>query len=58
MKYLSHMTNLNVLMNNEWNDNLVTNLNMSHMTKFINSSVLTFHCSARQMKCGLLRQTE
>jgi hypothetical protein len=58
MKNLSHMTNLNVWMKNEWNDNWVTNLNMSHIIKFINSSMLTFHCSARQSKCGLLRQTE
>jgi hypothetical protein len=43
---------------NEWNDNWVTNLNVSHITKFINSSMLTFHCSTRQRKCGLLRQTE
>jgi hypothetical protein len=55
---LSHLTNLNVWMKNEWNDNWVTNLNVSHTTKFINSSVLTFHCSTRRRKCGLLRQTE
>jgi hypothetical protein len=58
MKNLSHMTNLNVWMKNEWNVNWVTNLNVSHITKFINLSVLTFHCSTRQRKCGLLRQTE
>jgi hypothetical protein len=29
------MTNLNVSMKNEWNDNWVTNLNVSHITKFI-----------------------
>jgi hypothetical protein len=57
MKNLSHMTNLSVWMKNEWNDNCA-NLNVSHITKFINSSVLTFHCSMRQRKCGLLRQTE
>jgi hypothetical protein len=43
---------------NEWNDNWVTNLIVSHITKFINSFVLTFHCRTRQWKCGLLRQTE
>jgi hypothetical protein len=48
MKNLSHMTNLNVRMKNEWNDNWATNLNVSHITKFINSSALTFHCSTRQ----------
>jgi hypothetical protein len=58
MKNLSHVTNFNVWMKNEWNDNWVTNLNLSHNTKFINSSVLTFHCSMRQRRCGLLRQTE
>jgi hypothetical protein len=31
MKNLSHMTNLNVWMKNGWNDNCVTNLNVSHM---------------------------
>jgi hypothetical protein len=58
MKNLSHMTNLNIWMKNEWNDNWVTNINVSHITKFINSSVLTFDCSKRQKKCGLLRQIE
>jgi hypothetical protein len=58
MKNLSHMTNLNVWMKNGWNDNWVTNLNVPHITKFINSSVLTFHYSTRQRKCGLLTQTE
>jgi hypothetical protein len=58
MKKLSHMTNLNVWMKNGCNDNWVTNLNVSHITKFISSSVLTFHCSTRQRKCGLLTKTE
>jgi hypothetical protein len=58
MKNLSHMINLNVWMKNGWNDNWVTNLNVSHIRKFINSSVLTFHCSTRQRKYRLLTQTE
>jgi hypothetical protein len=37
-------------MKNGWNDNWVTNLNVSDITKFINSSVLTFHCSTRQSR--------
>jgi hypothetical protein len=57
MKNLSQMTNLNVWMRNGWNVNWVTNFNVSHITKFINSSVLTFHCSTRQRRRGLT-QTE
>jgi hypothetical protein len=52
MKILSQMANLNVWMKNGWNDNWVTNLNVSHITKFVNSCVLTFHCNTRQRKCG------
>jgi hypothetical protein len=33
MKNLSHMTNLSIWMKNGWNDNWVTNLNVSHITK-------------------------
>jgi hypothetical protein len=58
MKNLSHMTNLNVWMKNGWNDNWVRNLNVSHITKFINSSVLTFHCSMRQRKRELYNDYE
>jgi hypothetical protein len=44
---------LKCMMKNGWNDNWVTNLNVSHITKFINSSVLTFHCITRKRRRGL-----